>query len=143
MHLLYLLYRRFSNENDQVRHPSFSLFSPNLILHRLQKETVVSDQGNQASEGTAHTGKVNYSLKTDGRKWKVANEDTQEQLKVTQYILENEQPENVTELFTVAEMTDINITPAEYFSQFITELQNVIQIPRLSRRSLTNKQIAY
>lgn len=81
------------------------------------------DTHDQVSQSSTTTGKVQYSLKGDGRSWKVINEDTQEQLKMTQYILENEQPENVSELFTVTEMTDVNITPPEYFSQFITELQ--------------------
>jgi hypothetical protein len=69
------------------------------------------------------TGKIQYSIKPDGRNWKKVTDDTQQQLKLTQYILANEQPEDITELFTVIEMTDINITPPEYFSQFITELQ--------------------
>lgn len=78
---------------------------------------------NAANDAVIKNGKVQYSFKADGRKWKVINDDTQEQMKMTQYILEDEQPETVTELFTVTELTDVNITPAEYFSQFITELQ--------------------
>jgi hypothetical protein len=70
-----------------------------------------------------NVGKVQYSTKADGRNWKVINDDAQEQLRMTQFILENEEPETATELFTVTEMTDVNITPPEYFSQFITELQ--------------------
>lgn len=87
-----------------------------------ESKTMAQTQTQNPSD-EATTGKVQYSLKADGRKWKVANEDTQEQLKMTQYILEQEEPETVTELFTVAEMTDVNITPSEYFSQFMTELQ--------------------
>lgn len=83
-----------------------------------------SDQGSQANENTTLTGKIQYSLKNDGRQWKVVNkDDAQDQIKVVQYILVDEEPENVSELFTVTEMTDVNITPSEYFSQFITELQ--------------------
>lgn len=69
------------------------------------------------------TGKIQYTLTPDGRNWKVVTDDAQDQIKIKQYILENEQPENVTELFTITEMTDVNITPSEYFSQFVTELQ--------------------
>ena len=78
---------------------------------------------NASNDAVIKNGKVQYTFKADGRKWKVINDDTQEQMKMTQYILEDEQPETVTELFTVTELTDVNITPAEYFSQFITELQ--------------------
>lgn len=88
-----------------------------------EKKAENQEQEGQTNEMTSPAGKIQYSLNSDGRKWKVANEDTQEQLKMTQYILDEEQPENATELFTVAEMTDVNITPAEYFSQFMTELQ--------------------
>lgn len=88
-----------------------------------KNEPKEKDQETQANEEITTTGKIQYSLKTDGRKWKIAGNDTQEQLKMTQYILDEEQPENISELFTVTEMTDVNITPAEYFSQFITELQ--------------------
>lgn len=96
-----------------------------LSLIACKKEPRVESHhtGTQAKETERSKEKIQYSMKADGRLWKLATEDTQEQMKITQYILENEQPENATELFSVTEMTDINITPAEYFSQFITQLQ--------------------
>lgn len=110
-----------------IRYTAVALASVTLVLSitgcKNEPKAEAGDLGTQASEDTTNTGKIQYSLKADGRKWKVANEDTQDQMKMTQFILEAEQPENVSELFTVTEMTDINITPAEYFSQFITELQ--------------------
>lgn len=88
------------------------------------KKEIKADSNSQDNETyeESTTGKVHYSLNKDGRKWRVANEETQDQMMIKQYVLEDEQPENVTELFTVTEMSDINITPPEYFSQFITEL---------------------
>lgn len=92
-----------------------------LSLASCKNEPKAQEQESQSENLTI--GKIRYSLKADGRMWKVASQETQDQLKMTQYILEEEQPENISELFTVTEMTDVNITPAEYFSQFITELQ--------------------
>jgi hypothetical protein len=82
-----------------------------------------TETNDQANEDATTTGKIQYSLKDDGRNWKLVNDDTQEQMRMTQFILADEQPENATELYTVTEMTDVNITPADYFSQFMTELQ--------------------
>lgn len=81
------------------------------------------ESAEKADQTTTQTGKIKYSLDVDGRNWKVINDNKQDQLAITQYILENEEPEAATELFTITEMTDVTTTPADYFSQFITELQ--------------------
>lgn len=98
-----------------------------------QENSNILDNDNES------TGKIQYSLKADGRQWKLANEDTQEQMKQTQFILDDEKPENVSELFTVTEMTDVNITPADYFSQFITELQKRYENSKVESKIINQK----
>lgn len=96
-------------------------------------------EASSENQESQKTGKVHYSLKADKRKWKTINSDQQDQIKMTQYILENEQPERITELFTVTEMSDVNITPPEYFSQFITELQKRYTNSRIESKIINQK----
>ncbi len=96
-------------------------------------------QDTQTSDSSAETGKVQYSLKADSRKWKVVSEDTVSAPKVTQFILAEESPEQASELFTVVEMSDVNLTPAEYFSQFITELQKRYENARVESKVINQQ----
>lgn len=99
-------------------------------------QTTTSDSINQE---TSTTGKIQYSFDSDSRKWKVVNKDTQEQMAITQYILADQNPETATELFTITEMTDVNITPANYFAQFITELQKRYSNTKIESKVINQK----
>lgn len=110
----------------KVRSYTFVLASLVLTFTACKKEIKIDSENQEVQaendEGSIN-GKVHYSLQKDGRKWKIANEEIQDHMQIHQYVLNDEEAGDVSELFTVAEMTDINITPTEYFSQFITELQ--------------------
>lgn len=93
----------------------------------------------EKNQEVSSSGKVKYTLNPDGRKWKIINNNTQEQMSMTQYILENQDPENVTELFTITEMSDVSITPPDYFSQFITELQRRYSNAKVESKIISQK----
>ena len=110
-----------------------------LLFTACKKNESQTTATNSANQESSTTGKIQYSLDSDSRKWKVVNKDTQEQMAITQYILADQEPETATELFTITEMSDVNITPANYFAQFITELQKRYSNSKIESKVINQK----
>lgn len=66
---------------------------------------------------------ITYSIQEDGRSWKVGHEDKNDQASITEYILENETPQNWTELVTVHYFKDLDVAPKIYWDLFTEELK--------------------
>lgn len=78
---------------------------------------------NSSKEEKRPSDVITYSLQEDGRSWKVGHEDQNAQASITEYVLDNENTQNWTELVTVHYFKDLEVTPKTYWGLFVEELK--------------------
>jgi hypothetical protein len=90
------------------------------------------DQTTTTTAAVTTEPEIHYSLKEDGRNWKVGNESANEQMKIVQYVPENESIDNWNELMTLHYVKDIQIDPKKYFELFIDQLKKIAPQSKIS-----------
>ena len=73
-------------------------------------------------------------LKVDGRDWKLGHEAKEDGRLIREYVLENENVNNWTELFSIQQFSDIPISPQEFFKLFVDGLKLAVPQNKVESR---------
>ena len=77
--------------------------------------------------------------KKDGRNWKLAYQAKNDNMEVKQYTLENETPDNWTELFNVHAFSGITLELDKYEEAFVTQLQKVLPDNKIQHKVIKSE----
>lgn len=73
-------------------------------------------------------------LNIDGRKWKLGHESKEEGGLIREYVLENEDPNNWTELFSIQQFSEVPVTPQEFYKLFVDGLKQSVPQNKVENR---------
>lgn len=68
---------------------------------------------------------IHYSLKPDGREWKLADKNDNKELTILQYVPVNPKSGDINEALTIFYMKNFNSSPAEYFDIYLKQLKTL------------------
>lgn len=77
------------------------------------------------------------SFNIDGRKWKVGHEVKEEGGLIREYVLENEDPNSWTELFSIQQFSDVPVSPNEFYKLFVDGLKQSVPQNKVESRVIT------
>lgn len=81
--------------------------------------------------------KSDQPLQIDERKWKLGHEASDEGKLTREYVLENEDPNNWTELFSIQQFTDVPVPPANFFKLFVEGLKQAVPQNKIESRVIS------
>jgi hypothetical protein len=78
--------------------------------------------------------KAPSTIELDGRKWILGSDLHEPGKTVREYILQNENIQNWTELFSIQDFTDIDMSPVEFFNLFVQGLKQAVPKNKVESR---------
>jgi hypothetical protein len=88
----------------------------------------------QAAPVQSHSTASAQPLNLDGRKWKVGHEAKEDGRLIREYVLENEDVNNWTELFSIQQFSDVPVDPQEFYKLFVEGLQQAVPQNKVESR---------
>ncbi len=80
---------------------------------------------------------IDFSLKKDGRQWREEIHDERPDRSIREYVLDKENTQNWTEMFTLQYFHDVPETPQKFFEDFIRHLKETIQPHQLTYKVIS------
>lgn len=81
-------------------------------------------------------------LTVDGRTWKLGHEANEDGRLIREYVLENEDVNNWTELFSIQQFSNIPISPQEFFKLFVEGLKLAVPQNKVESRVVSESNDA-
>ncbi len=80
------------------------------------------------------TSPIVFSIEADGRNWKLGYNAKNDQMSLSEYVLEGENLENWTELVSVMAVWPSEITLQQYFDSFVESLNKLLPDSKIQTR---------
>lgn len=117
--------------------PLFLLLTASAGLYAGNNPTEAPVQPQQASQQPL-SSTLSDSIQVDGRIWKLGHEAKDEGRLIREYVLENEDANNWTELFSIQQFDSVPVSPQEFFGLFVEGLKQAVPQNKVDSRVLND-----